>query len=70
MSEQYIACPNCKNNILFDVNALLSGASFACSKCNAKIKLANESKETVSKSIEEFNSIKTNALKQQSHDKI
>ena len=64
MSEQYIACPNCKNNILFDVNALLIGASFACNTCDAKIKLSGESKEIVSKSIDEFNSIKTNVLKQ------
>jgi DNA-directed RNA polymerase subunit RPC12/RpoP len=64
MTEQYIACPNCKNNILFDVNSLLQGASFGCNDCDAKIKLSGESKEVVSQSIENFNNIKTNALKQ------
>lgn len=63
MTKQQITCPNCKNNILFDVNALLQGVSFACSSCDAKIKLSGESKEIVSKSIEEFNRIKINTLK-------
>ncbi len=64
MNEQYIACPNCSNNILFDLNALLIGASFACNTCDAKIKLSGESKEVVTKSLEEFNSMKSNAIKQ------
>ena len=63
MTEQYIACPNCKTNILFDVNTLLQGASFACGGCDAKINLSGESKEVVSESIEKFKSIKANALK-------
>lgn len=63
MIEQYIKCPNCKTNILFDVNTLLQGASFACSGCNAKIKLSGESKEVVSESIEKFKSIKAQTSK-------
>jgi len=63
MTEQYIACPNCNTNILFDVNSLLQGASFGCRGCDAKIKLSGESKEVVSESIEKFKSIKANALK-------
>lgn len=63
MSQQNIPCPNCNTNIPFDVNALLIGASFSCSECDAKIQLANESKEVVSESIEKFNKLKQNVLK-------
>lgn len=62
MNEQKIACPNCKNEIIFDVYALIQGSSFACSQCNAKIQLAGESKETVTESIEEFEKLKQNVL--------
>ena len=63
MTEQYIKCPNCNTNILFDLNSLLLGTSFACGGCGAKIKLSEESKEVVSESIEKFKRIKANALK-------
>jgi len=64
MYEQNIACPNCNTNILFDVNALLQGVSFACNGCDAKIQLPGESKNVVEKSMTEFNKMKNNALKQ------
>jgi len=64
MYNQNIACPNCNSNIPFDVNALLQGVSFTCSSCNAKIELSNKSKGLVEKSINEFNKLKANALKQ------
>ena len=64
MLEQNIPCPNCKSNILFDVHALLQGVSFSCNQCDAKIQLSEpESKNLVTDSLEEFNKMKMNALK-------
>lgn len=64
MNEQNISCPNCGSNIAFDVNALLRGVSFACTGCDAKIQLSNNSKGLVEKSMEEFNKLKQSTLKQ------
>ncbi len=63
MFEQSISCPNCGTSIPFDVNILLQGLGFTCSGCDASIKLARESKDTVATSMEEFNKIKRNSLK-------
>jgi transcription initiation factor IIE alpha subunit len=63
MTEQHIACPNCKNKILLDANSLLLGVSFNCNRCDAQIKISGESKEVVSQSIDEFKKIKANARK-------
>ncbi len=52
MNEQKISCPNCKNDIIFNVNALLQGKSFACLVCDSKIQLTGESKDLVSKSMD------------------
>ena len=63
MNEQFLSCPNCKNQILFNVNALLLGASFECIECKIKIKLAKESKDVVGKSMDELNKLKKKSLK-------
>lgn len=63
MNEQHIACPNCQNDILFDVHTLLQGKSFSCSNCDAKIQLSVESQSKGSDLLNEFNKIKMNSLK-------
>lgn len=63
MKHQKISCPNCKNDIVFDIHSLLQGKSFVCVECHAKIQLAEESKELVSNSIMEFDKLKNNVLK-------
>ena len=70
MYEQKLSCPNCQNDILFDVHAMLQGKSFVCSCCNAKVQLSGESKGLVSKSITDFNKLKNNVLKTGNNDKI
>lgn len=63
MNEQFLICPNCQHKIQFNVNALLLGASFECAGCNIKVKLSNESKDLVSKSMDEFDKLKRSSLK-------
>ena len=57
MLEQNIACPNCKNPILFNVHDLLQGVAFSCSQCDVKIQLPGQNSELVSESLQEFNSM-------------
>ncbi len=60
MTEQSIPCPNCGNQISFDVQQLLSGAKFKCPNCQAEIGLSNESTEAAKNSFDQFEKLKKN----------
>lgn len=63
MTEQSIPCPNCQTNISFDAQQLLMGVQFTCPNCNAKIGLAQESKQTVQDSLDHFEKLKEDVSK-------
>lgn len=58
LPEQTIPCPVCGNNISFDTRELLKGVKFTCSKCNAVIGLAEESKATVQDAMDKLDDLK------------
>lgn len=57
---QKIACPNCKSDIMFDIQQLLSGASIKCTNatCEATIQLSPKSTDTAYKSLDKIDSLK------------
>lgn len=63
MYVQKISCPNCNNEIPFDINALMRGESFVCGQCLAKIQISHESLDVVEKSMTEFSKLKANLNK-------
>lgn len=61
--HQSIPCPSCQSKIPFDVNYLLMGAQFACPNCGSVISLAENSKETVKQSLDDFESLRKKVAK-------
>lgn len=63
--DQKIACPSCSADIFFSVPLLITGASFACTQCQASIKLAGSSTTEVKASYEKYIEMKKASLTQQ-----
>lgn len=61
-----IACPACKvGSISLEPHLLAQGASFSCNSCDAEISVANESKNTLKHSVEQYDSHKENLIRLQ-----
>ncbi|NEN88128.1 MAG: hypothetical protein F6K48_04025 [Okeania sp. SIO3H1] len=59
-NEQFIRCPNCGAQIMFDPYALVRGERFACPKCAAVIGLDPGSRDIVKNTLEELETLKKN----------
>ena len=58
LSEQFIRCPDCGSQIVFDPYALVRGERFACPKCPASIGLAPGSRDIVKNTLDELATLK------------
>jgi hypothetical protein len=60
-----IPCPTseCKSEIVYNVAALIGGASFGCQDCNAQIKIASSSISDLKMTYEKFLDLKNNLSK-------
>ncbi|AQX85742.1 hypothetical protein [Elizabethkingia bruuniana] len=57
--NQKLPCPNCNANIIYNVQALIAGASFECQGCKAQIKISTSSIGEVKKAYENFTKLKS-----------
>ena len=65
-NEQVIPCPtpNCGGKIHFDTYQLLQGAQFVCPNCNGAVGIAPESRPMVQETMQKFDEMKKDLLKQ------
>lgn len=61
--NQTIQCPVCNGPINFNVQALISGASFECRDCKAVIKISPSSMNQVKQVYENFINLKDKKAK-------
>lgn len=60
-NAQYICCPDCGSQILFDPYALVRGTMFSCPTCpNVSIGLDQGSQDIVKKSLDDLDRLKKN----------
>lgn len=63
MDNLKIPCPTCKSDIVYNVAALIGGASFECQTCSAQIKIASSSISEIKTTYEKFVELKSNISK-------
>ncbi|MBD3666586.1 MAG: hypothetical protein HUJ16_01405 [Kangiella sp.] len=56
-----INCPNCQQPIAINVKRLVAGDSFSCKGCSAKVSLAGESSNVVTKAVNSFEKVAAQA---------
>ena len=64
MDNLKIPCPTCKSgDIIYNVAALIGGASFQCQSCSSQIKLTTSSLPELKSTYEKFVELKSNISK-------
>ena len=63
INELKIPCPTCKSDIIYNVAALMEGASFECLTCSSQIKIASSSVSELKSTYEKYNELKSNLSK-------
>lgn len=65
MNNLTIPCPTseCKSEIVYNVAALIGGASFECQTCRAQIKISSSSITDLKTTYEKFVELKSNLSK-------
>lgn len=56
--SHHVPCPSCSEQILVDLNLLITGRQFGCKNCGSSISLAIESREVVKKSLVAFEQLR------------
>ena len=62
-AQQSLPCPECRTPIPFTIDALLSGASFTCSKCGSEVSLAPQSVDQARGVYEAYQALMTKTRK-------
>ena len=57
--ESIIPCPICNTSIPFNAQNLLEGASFTCLSCSAAVRLPDQSRPIVERTINKLEELKT-----------
>lgn len=63
INDLKIPCPTCKSEIVYNVAALIAGASFQCLTCSSQIKIASSSVSDLKNTYEKYIELKSNLSK-------
>jgi DNA-directed RNA polymerase subunit RPC12/RpoP len=63
INDLKIPCPTCKSEIVYNVSALIAGASFECLTCRSQIKIASSSISELKSTYEKYTELKSNLSK-------
>ena len=67
---QTLACPVCDNPVIIDVNLMIQGHQFSCTKCDSSFGIAGNSVGKVKETMNKFDHMRANALKTSESDKF